>query len=96
MINKYIDKQNIDEIIEKNTAKYNEKLKKRGQFTENLNKKAATNTRFVNPYKPQKTEEEKAALLKSSTEYYKRANKDAKPGSIASATGREKSIRPMP
>lgn len=84
VINKYIDKQNIDEIIEKNTAKYNEKLKKRGQFTENLNKKAATNTRFVNPYKPQKTEEEKAALLKSSTEYYKRANKDAKPGSIAS------------
>ena len=52
-INKIIDKQDINGKIEKNTAKYNEKLKKRGNFVNNLQQKAGTNAKFIpNPPKP--------------------------------------------
>ena len=49
-INKYIDKMDIDKVIEKNTAKYEEKLKKKGVLTKGIYDKAKNNTKFVNPY----------------------------------------------
>ena len=49
-INKYIDKMDIDKVIEKNTAKYEEKLKKRGVLTQGINNKAKSSTKYVNPY----------------------------------------------
>ena len=50
VINKYIDKMDIDKVIEKNTAKYEEKLKKKGVLTKGIYDKAKNNTKFVNPY----------------------------------------------
>ena len=49
-INKYIDRMDIDKVIEKNTAKYEEKLKKKGIFTQGINDKAKNYTKYVNPY----------------------------------------------
>ncbi len=49
-INKYIDKMDIDKEIEKNTAKYEEKLKKKGIIAQGINSKANNNTKYVNPY----------------------------------------------
>ena len=79
----------IDAQIAKNVEKYNEKLKKRGIDPAKLNAAARTNTKNISSKtaykniasnKPAKTEEEKAAAIKESTEYY---NKNAKPGSLA-------------
>jgi len=50
VINKYIDKMDIDKVVEKNTAKYEEKLKKRGIITQGINNRAKSNTKYVNPY----------------------------------------------
>ena len=72
-----------------NIEKYNEKMKKKGIDPAKLNAAARTNTKNISSktaYKntasnrPAKTEEEKAAAIKESTEYY---NKNAKPGSLA-------------
>ena len=49
-INKYIDKMDIDKVIEKNTAKYEEKLKKKGILVQGINNKAKSSTKYVNPY----------------------------------------------
>ncbi len=49
-INKYIDKMDVDKVIEKNTAKYEEKLKKKGVLAQGINNKAKSNTKYVNPY----------------------------------------------
>ena len=88
-INKHIDKMDVDAEIAKNIEKYNEKMKKKGIDPAKLNAAARTNTKNISSktaYKntasnrPAKTEEEKAAAIKESTEYY---NKNAKPGSLA-------------
>jgi YidC/Oxa1 family membrane protein insertase len=90
LINKHIDKMDIDAEIAKNEEKYKEKLRKQGIDPAKLNAAARTNTKNLssktsyqnNAYKkPAKTEEEKAEDIRKSTEYY---NKNAKPGSLAS------------
>lgn len=81
VINKHIDKIDVDEMMKKNMEKYNEKRKKAGLPPQQLNNNAKLNTKAVSSNnKPQKTQEEKAEAIKKSTEYY---NKNAKPGSIA-------------
>lgn len=91
VINKHIDKMDIDAEIKKNIEKYNEKLKKQGIDPAKLQAAARTNTKNistktayknnVSSTKTAKTAEEKEAEIKKSTEYY---NKNAKPGSLAS------------
>ena len=49
-INKYIDKMDIEKVIEKNTAKYDEKLKKKGVMAQGIMNKATSNAKYVNPY----------------------------------------------
>ena len=49
-INKIIDKMDIDQVISKNTEKYNEKLKKKGLLGQGIAGKANNNTKYVNPY----------------------------------------------
>ncbi len=49
-INKIIDKMDIDQVIAKNTEKYNEKLKKKGLLGQGIAGKANNNTKYVNPY----------------------------------------------
>ncbi|MCD8364106.1 MAG: YidC/Oxa1 family membrane protein insertase [Lachnospiraceae bacterium] len=82
-INKYIDRQDIDAIIQKNMEKNKELAKKKGNYSPNASNIAKTNVRTVDSAKKKNTmtEEEKAAAQKASTEYYKNADK---PGSLAS------------
>ena len=85
LINKHIDKIDLDELVKKNEAKAKKKLEKAGVRAEQLNTYANMNTKKVNApaknTKPSMTQEEREEALKKSTEYY---NKNAKPGSIAS------------
>ena len=87
-INKYIDHMDMDALIEKNNAKYKEKMAKRGALIQGINEKANNNTKKINAqYRPvptaqPKTQEEIDAQVKKSTEYY--SKNSAKPGSIAS------------
>lgn len=90
IINKHIDKVDIDAEIAKNIEKYNEKLRKQGIDPAKLNAAARTNTKSIasraayqnnSSKKSSMTEEEKAEAMKKSTQYY---NANAKPGSLAS------------
>lgn len=90
VINKHIDKMDIDALIARNVEKYNEKLKKQGIDPAKLNAAARTNTKNISSRasyqnsaskRPAMTEEEKEKARKESTEYY---NKNAKAGSLAS------------
>ncbi len=82
-INKYIDHQDLDAIIQKNMEKNKELAKKKGSYSPNASNMAKTNVRAVDSAKKKNimTEEERAAAQKASTEYYKNADK---PGSLAS------------
>ena len=94
VINKHIDKMDIDEVIKKNESKRIKKLEKAGIDPKTVKKNATISTRNVSNtvvsnkksmseragVKPM-TQEEKDEAMKKSTEYY---NKNAKPGSIAS------------
>ena len=84
VINKHIDKIDLDELIKKNEGKAKEKLEKAGIRAEKLNAYANMNTKKVSSNAKssvkQLSQEEKEEAVKKSTEYY---NKNAKPGSIA-------------
>lgn len=93
IINKHIDKVDIDAEIAKNIEKYNEKLRKQGIDPAKLNAAARTNTKSISSKaayrnnssnKASMTDEEKAEAIKKSTEYY---NNNAKPGSLAAKAG---------
>lgn len=91
IINRHIDKIDLDELIKKNVEKKNKKLAKSGKSLSSISNYAAMSTKNVAPKsqvnfsdninKPSMTQEEKDAAVKKSTEYY---SKSAKPGSIAS------------
>ena len=90
IINKHIDKMDIDELIKNNEEKRNKKLEKAGIDPRTLNRNATLSTKNVNPagnsisskasVKPL-TQAEKEEAMRKSTEYY---SKNAKPGSLAS------------
>ena len=79
VINKMIDKENIDEIIEKNVAKAKKKAEKVGVKSDVLNKSAQINTKKISEISSQ-SKAEKEEALKKAQEYY---NKSAQPGSLA-------------
>lgn len=89
IINKHIDKMDLDEVIKKNVEKREKKLKKYGIDPEKMNTYANMNTRNIsakansvnNSSKASLSQEEKDAAMKKATEYYSKGN--AKPGSIA-------------
>ena len=82
----------IDAIISKNTEKYKEKMKKRGDLIQGINERANVNTqRINNPYTNKvnnvsKSADEIANDKKKSAEYYSKTT-NAKPGSIAAKAG---------
>ena len=83
LINKHIDKIDLDELIKGNEEKAKKKMEKLGVRAEKLNAYANMNTKNVNYSKSSKSsmsQEEREEALKKSTEYY---SKNAKPGSIA-------------
>ncbi len=85
VINKHIDKMDLDEVIKKNVEKRNKKLAKAGIDPNKINSYANMSTRNIaskaNSSTSQMTQAQKDAAVKNSTEYY---NKNAKPGSLAS------------
>lgn len=88
VINKHIDKIDIDELIKKNVEKRNKKLEKAGIDPKTLNRNATINTKYVNTNKPSmsskaqvtSSQSEREEAMRKSTDYY---NKNAKPGSLA-------------
>ncbi len=86
VINRHINKMDIDEMMKKNIEKYNEKRKKMGLPPQQLNNNAKLNTKNVSPSssyssKQKRTQEEKEEEIKKSTEYYNKKS-NAKPGSL--------------
>ncbi len=79
VINKHLNKIDVDEMMKNNMEKYNEKLKKAGLPPQQLNNNAKLSTKNVASQKPQRSKEEKEEAIKKSTEYY---NNHAKPGSL--------------
>lgn len=79
VINKQLNKVDVDEMMKKNIEKYNEKMKRMGLPAQQLNNTAKLNTRNVETQKPQRSKEEKEEAIKKATEYY---NNNAKPGSL--------------
>ena len=84
VINKHIDKIDLDEVIKNNEEKAKKKMEKAGVKAQQMAAYANMNTKKVNNIpksqsNPNMTQEEKDAAMKKSTEYY---NQNAKPGSM--------------
>ena len=82
VINKHLDKMDIDEEIKKNIEAYNRKREKDGLPPEKFNNVARTNTKNVDTPKREITSEERQKAIQKSTDYYNKGT--AKPGSLAS------------
>ena len=83
IINKHIDKMDINAMIEKNQEKRKKKLEKAGIDPNALAKNANMNTKKISNAAAKTStmsQADKDAAMKKATEYY---NKNAKPGSIA-------------
>ncbi|MGN0353484.1 MAG: membrane protein insertase YidC [Muricoprocola sp.] len=86
IVNKKMEKVDIDEMVKENLKKYNEKRVKQGLRPEDISGQAKKNLKNLkNPVVEseeaiQERNEKRLAGIKESTEYY---NKTAKPGSIA-------------
>lgn len=85
LINKHIDKMDLDEIIRKNEDKAKKKMEKAGAKAEQMAAYANMNTKKVGMASKASisamSQEEKDELVRKSTEYY---SKNAKPGSMMS------------
>ena len=81
IINKHIDKMDLDELIKQNVEKRHKKLEKSGINPKTINNYANMSTRTIPSKASSMTQEEKDLAVKKSTEYY---NKNAKAGSLAS------------
>jgi len=80
MINRHIDKMDINEVIKKNEAKAAKKIEKMKASYENVSNYAAMKTKSVGSNASYVNTPEKEEALKKANEYY---SKNAKPGSIA-------------
>ena len=81
-INKYIDKEDLDEVIRKNVEKAKKKRDKLGVPSQTVTNSAKISTKtIIDENKIEKTQANKDEAVKKATEYY---NKGVKPGSIAS------------
>jgi len=80
LINKHIDKIDMDEVIRRNLEKREKKLEKMGLSSKQLNSYASMNTRKMNHASSIYTQEEKDEKLRKAEEYYQ---SHTKPGSIA-------------
>lgn len=82
-INRWIDKMDLEAMIEENQEKYKKKLEKKGERTQNMSQYASMNTRslasYVNFSGTTLSQEEKDAALEKSRSYYDsgKARKDS-------------------
>ena len=81
LINKHIDKIDMDEVIKKNLEKREKKLEKMGASSKQLNDYASMNTKKMNSSKSNYTQAEKDAAIAKAEEYY--SSKELDPNSIA-------------
>jgi len=82
IINKYMNKMDLDELVKKNMEKANKKREKEGLPPQKITHQAKMNVKNIE--EPKKSDpENKQEEVKKSTEYYQN-NSNAKPGSIAS------------
>lgn len=82
VINRKIDKMDVDEMVKKNLEKVNEKRRKQGLPPQKISNQAKVNVKNIeDPDKDEEKESKRLKSIKDSTEYYK--NADVKPGSIA-------------
>lgn len=81
LINKHIDKIDMDEVIKKNMEKREKKLEKMGASSKQLNDYASMNTKKMNSSKSVYTQEEKDVAIAKAEEYY--SSKELDPNSIA-------------
>ena len=84
VINKHIDKMDLDQVIKNNEEKAKKKMEKAGVRAQQMATYANMNTKNVSGIpksqsKPNMTQEEKEEAVRKSTEYY---NQNAKPGSM--------------
>lgn len=84
IVNKQMEKVDVNELVRKNMEKVNEKRKKQGLPPKKISSHAKVNLKDIERQEEAdvKKEEKRQKGIKDSTEYYK--NVDAKPGSIAS------------
>ncbi len=83
VINKHIDKMDIDEMIKKNQEKQKKKMEKAGIDPNALSKNTSVNTRRLSNAAQKSSsmsEKDREEALKKANDYY---NNNAKPGSIA-------------
>ena len=83
IVNKHMEKMDVDELVRKNMEKVNEKRKKQGLPPKKISTHAKVNLKDIETEKAadEKREEKRKKSIQDSTEYYK--NADVKPGSIA-------------
>lgn len=83
IVNRHIDKMDIDELVKKNMEKINKKREKQGLPPQKITNAAKISTKNIEKNeKPVVTEEERADRIKKSTDYYT-STTTAKPGSLA-------------
>ena len=80
LINRHIDKMDINEVIKKNEAKAAKKIERMKSSYENVSNYAAMKTKSVSNNASYVNTAEKEEALKKANDYY---SKNAKPGSIA-------------
>ena len=81
VVNKHIDKMDLDDIVKKNIKKANKKRAKKGLPPQKITNTAKLNAKTID--RPQPSKEDRAEKIQNATDYYKNTTK-AKPGSLAS------------
>ena len=81
VVNKHIDKMDLDDIVKKNIEKANKKRAKKGFPPQKITNTAKLNAKTID--RPQPSKEDRAEKIQNATDYYKNTTK-AKPGSLAS------------
>ena len=81
VVNKHIDKMDLDDIVKKNIEKANKKRAKKGLPPQKITNTAKLNATTID--RPQPSKEDRAEKIQNATDYYKNTTK-AKPGSLAS------------
>lgn len=81
IVNKQMDKIDVDELIKKNLERTNKKREKQGLPPQKITNTAKVSTRNIEQ-KKETSAEEKEEQIRKSTDYYK-STSTAKPGSLA-------------
>ena len=84
VVNKHIDKMDLDDIVKKNIEKANKKRAKKGLPPQKITNTAKLNAKTID--RPQPSKEDRAEKIQNATDYYKNTTK-AKPGSLVSKAG---------